>query len=425
MNEALVNEIMESPHKIGLLCGKDKGTEVHSYGMKHLWRTSGHKALQAHRGFYKTTYFTEMGCIDCLLFNPDVRIALIRKPYTEAAKTLNAIKRYFELESIQQLFYEVHGEYPKPVQKKENSLVFNFKKTITKEGSIDAYGVGGQITGNHYDVIICDDFVVLNDRLSKAEREKTKQFITEIMTNVIDPGKKCIFVGTPWHKDDAWHMKGMPEPIKYDVYQSGILSPQEIQAKRDTTSSELFAINYELKHTAPANLEFAHPQFERWDWQGSNIMGHIDAGFDGECTGALTICAQRRDGKVQARGEVFLENVKDRINWIADTCRKYRVQEVLVENNPDKGYTADLLRKQGLRVFGYHEDMNKHYKITSHVKEHWHNLVFNSDIEHTDYMAQVQEYAQGVKPDDAIDSLASVLRLRFSTKKDWRKLYEW
>jgi hypothetical protein len=172
-----VDMILKHPHLLGHLIGKTKLTQQHSDWIHYLWCNEEHCSIQAHRGSYKTTSVAEVGSIWWHLFHPSDRIALVRKPYTEASKTLGAIARYYQLEVIQALFTFVQGFCPRMLERKENRLVFNFKREITKEGSLDAWGTDQQMTGNHYDKILTDDIVVLKDRLSKAEREKTKSAV--------------------------------------------------------------------------------------------------------------------------------------------------------------------------------------------------------------------------------------------------------
>lgn len=417
---AHLEEIREHPHLIGHLVGKDKLTEQHSRWIREVWESEDHSSLQAHRGGYKTTAITEIGSIWWLLFHPSDRIALIRKPYTEAAKTLKTIARYMKLEILQSLFLFAHGFRPKAITEKENSLVFNFKRTITKEGSLDAYGVDGSITGNHYDKIICDDIIILKDRLSKAERENTKEFVRELMTNIIDPGKQMIVVGTPWHPKDAWEI--LPKPFVYDVYSTGILTPEEIQKKRERTTASLFAANYELNHLADSDRIFTEIAEQRpWDPKAGPIFAQLDAAFGGGHFNALTLGAKLPDGRIQMTGWAFQEDVKLRIGWIQDICRRYRVKELHIERNADKGYTGDRLRvpessgRKAVRVIDYSESMNKHIKIATHLKDWWTRIVWDDreDEEFAEYLSQILDYRERQEPDDAPDSAASLIREAF------------
>ena len=125
-----------------------------------------------------------LGIIYYLLFHPSDRIALIRENFTEAAATLDTIKKYMESPAIISLFEYAHGKIPKVLKSPWGKILFSFKKTITKENSIDAYGINQIPTGKHYDRILCDDIVTINSRLSRAARERVKQGVLEIITNI-------------------------------------------------------------------------------------------------------------------------------------------------------------------------------------------------------------------------------------------------
>ena len=407
---------------LGHLCGKTLLTKLHNNWIKYVWDTNEFRSLQAHRGSYKTTAVTIIGSIRWMLFFPNDRISIFRKPYTEAANTLYVIKNLMKLEQIQALFKYVHGAPPKLVVGKENKLVYSFKKTETPEGNINAYGLDGSYTGTHCDKGLIDDAITLKDRISKAERESTKNQIREIQANVIDRGKGMGFVGTPWHKDDGWSI--VEPPTVYPVSDTGLISEEEIMVIRSRTTPMLYDCNYNLIHSTNADAIFSDPVFEPWDRNQKvdskfKAVAHLDAAFDGDCTNALTIMLKRiKDDFISAVGFTFNENVKTKIAFIADKLEWYKVKIIYIETNADKGYTADLLRAEfktrgkNIMVKDYHEDMNKTVKIANYLKHYWLKTLWAPETQ-DDYMAQVCDYREGQKPDDCPDSAASLLREAF------------
>jgi hypothetical protein len=317
-----------------------------------------------------------------------------------------------ETELVNELFRAMHGRYPKTVVQRDGRLTFNFKGKITKEGSIDAFGVDTVPTGSHYDLILADDVVTIRDRYSKAKRERTCDNLREIMTNILDPGKPFRGVGTPWHKEDAWSV--MPEPKKYDVYTTGILSPAQIEDKKANTTSVMFAANYELKHISSDDALFKDPVFEPWDGRlVRRVRAHVDARFKGSHYTAATILGQRVDGRYFVWGKVYDADVRSVWMEIHRAFQRKGVTIVHNETNPDKGYTADLFRRtidgHSLHVEEYHENMNKTNKIQTFITEFWSKLVFAEDCDN-EYISQICDYREGQEPDDAPDSLASILR---------------
>lgn len=408
--------LAKHPHLIGHLVGKTKLSELHSQWIRAVWMPGDHTGLQAHRNGYKTTAITEVGTLWWLLFHPDYRIALLRETHTTACDTLKTIAQYFQQELIQELFYDLHGRYPNAVVDRADRLVFDFKGSITKEGNLDAYGIDTVPTGSHYDLILPDDIVTIKDRFSRAKRERTKVNLQEIMTNILEPGKFLRMVGTPWHPEDAWSLPGLPTPLKFTVHETGILTPRQIEDKRRTTTPAMFAINYELKHVADDDAIFKDPNpFEPWDKKRlRNVQCHVDARFKGTHFTAVTIMGLRHDGRYQVWGKVYDKHVKDVVDDVLRECFLRDALVLHIENNPDKGWAADLFKRGGSGiwrtpvVYDYHETMHKQKKIEGYISDFWARLVFSEDCDNG-YIGQVCEY-RGEEPDDAPDSLASLIR---------------
>lgn len=452
----LIALLLDKPHLMGHLAGKTKLTDLHSKWMKHVWgQPSGiHTSLMAHRGSYKTTCLTEIGILWWLLFHPSDRIALLRATWKTSVETLKAIAALAELEPIREVFHIIHGAEPKLLTNKEGRIVFNFKKNVTKEGSVDAYGIDSVPTGSHYDRILCDDIVVLEDRTSRAKREMTKISTMEILSNIIDRGKSVHFVGTPWHPDDAWEMvnndgqKIVPPPMMCTCYETGLISPAELAEIKSRTSPSLFAANYELRHMASEDSIFKDPTYGEWDhsvpyqW----VTAHVDAKFSGDHTCGFTIMSRRKDKKLQAVGFMFTDHIEKVVPIIKQLLIKYRCTKIFVEENPDKGYTGKLLGHSDtnpneirpIRVLPYHEKMNKHIKIVSYGPRYWKDTVWHTDNTFRDnngnsrtslYMAQILDYREKQEPDDCADSYASLCKQGFFTSDPansaWKALYTW
>jgi len=419
---AEIEYICAYPHLLGHLAGKNKLTPLHSYWIRYLWDSATHAALEAHRGSYKTTSMA-IGAVRWMLLNPDDRIGLIRKRYTDAAEVVKMIEGIMAMPAIKALFQSIHKMQIKAVIKREGKLVYNFKATQTPEGNVNAHGLDASLTGKHYDKILADDFVTLRDRLSMAEREKTKEILREIVTNIIDPGHYVMFTGTPWHRLDGW--TAVPAtPLMYPVSATGLLSPAEIAEKKRTTTPFLYAANYDLDLTENTDAMFKEPRWGKWDYLLPGCQMQLDAAFDGDHFCALTALTPKGD-EYQGRGWLYGGNVKDWIPEIVRLYKTHRVKVLHIETNPDKGYTADALKRHGLNVRTYWEDWNKHHKITSFGYEIWPKILWDEDTD-MEYLSMSMDYSQGQEPDDSIDSLSSLAREGFKVGvKDTGVLNKW
>ena len=68
------------------------------------------------------------------------------------------------------------------------------------------------------------------------------------------------------------------------------------------------------------------------------------------------------------------------------------------------------LRKQGLKVKLYHEDMNKYLKIVTYLKAIWNDVIFTAGTD-AEYIEQICDYWEDAAHDDAPDTAASVARI--------------
>ena len=409
-----LRQVMRYPHLIGHMVGKKKLTAMHSAWIRSVWLPEHDTALQAHRGAYKTTALTEVGCVYDLLRNPDHRILLSRETWGVANDTLQTIGQYMQNELVQELFRAFHGFYPETTTSREGRISFNFKKTSTKEGSIDAYGIETVPTGSHYDVFLPDDVVSIKDRFSRAKREKTLIAIQEIRSNILDPGAFTRATGTPWHKEDAWSV--LPKPLKYDCYATGILTPDQIAEKKNTMTKAMFAANYELEHVNGDDLMFSEPVRGPWERSRRRLVAQLDAAYGGKDTTVLTIMGFRDDGKIQAWGRRWLGAAESVKAQILSEMRTRGCFEGIMEDNSDRGFLAKILSeytgRDSITFTTYHETQKKHVKINDYLGHHWHEIVWADDTD-DEYLAQIVDYTEGAQPDDAPDSAAALLRQVF------------
>ena len=432
INEDFLKLVIDQPHYLGWLIGKDKLNSLHSEWIKYCWDSNEPRALMAFRGGYKSTAIDVVGIIRWFLIRPNERIALIRKSFNDASTVVSAVKQAMEMPEVKELFKVAHGFYPKATMAKEGKLRYNFKTTITPEVSLTAHGIDGSLTGMHYDKIICDDIITLKDRISKAERERTKESVNELATNIIDPGKGSLWIGTPWHKDDAWcEINKFTDIAMYPITQYNFLGEKAVEDKRKTTTPFLFAANYELEIHKDETSLFSEPNMaEGWDYS-KRSYAHIDCAYDGNHYCALTILSPLDNDdpslakKFQGIGFTYPGNCKAWAPEVARLFRRYKCRFLLNETNPDKGYFANQMEKLGVRTKTYAETENKHIKISTNLYEYWDSIYWSPDTD-PEYLNQCIDYREKSEPDDAPDSCASLIReICKPQKSKTRSLYEW
>jgi hypothetical protein len=397
----------ELPHLLGNYLGYNDLNEHHSKWIRYIWHSSQDRTLQAFRGSYKTTAVVVIGVIWYLLYHFEARILICREEYSGARASLEEIWQHYrgeKMASLYKTFFNVELSLPK-----ENSscLVLPTKKKVTKEGNIECTGVGGSITGRHYDRIITDDIITLKDRISNAKREQTIDFVRELR-NIKNVDGTLSNVGTPWHKNDAFSV--MPAAKKYPIGSVDIrgLTEEKINELKRGTTQSLYAANYELKHIADLDKVFTEAKYETFS-ENEICIAVLDPAYGGECTTALTV-GYIAEEKIHIKGWVWPQSVVSLYSEIVKILSGMRIAQLYVEVNADKGASVRDISMMYSRVEGYHEHENKHIKIVSYCKKQWHRVYFAHDCQE-DYIAQVLDYTEGQKPDDAPDTLASFIRI--------------
>jgi hypothetical protein len=397
---------------------------MHSEWIHYIWEwdNTGIRHLQAHRGAFKTSGLTVTGCVWRLLFFPNQSIIIARKTFTEAADTVADIAKMIKLPEIRELFLFAHGEYPEFRTEKigEAKLDFSFRKKAGIAPSVLGMGNASAWTGKHADIIIGDDISTIASRISKAERQVDQRVWREIIGPIVNKGPECFvrYVGTPWCPPGSGGIEDiLPPPKKYDCYSTGLLTDADIADIRSKSTSQLFAANYELEFISADDVIFPDPQYD--DWWTTNIdtiRAQVDMAYGGIDTTALTIAANRADGKVQFVGYLFTGNGPDYIDRIVELMRVYKCRQIAVETNSDKGFTVQEFKKRGISVKDYAESTNKVAKICSYGKEVWPKAVWSRDTDPL-YMNQITDYTPESKSqDDAPDSYSSICRAYYSRK---------
>lgn len=416
IDDEFIRLIIDNPHYLGWLIGKEKLNPLHSEWIKYCWDADEPRALMSFRGGYKSTSIDLVGAIRSFILHPNDRIALIRKSFKDASTIVDSVKKAMQIPIIKEIFKYVNGVYPRARTAKEGKLEYDFKKSITPEANLTAFGIDGSLTGFHFDRIVCDDIITLKDRISKAEREHTKEVVRELATNIIDPDKGSIWIGTPWHKDDAWNeINSFTDIAMYPISKYNFLGKKAVEEKKRKTTPFLFMANYELEIKRDETSLFSEPKMaEGWDYSKKSYA-HIDCAYDGNHYCALTILSPLDDDnptlatKFQGVGFTYPGNCKAWAHEVASLFRRYKCKFILNETNPDKGYFANQMEKLGVRMKTYSESENKYIKISTNLYEYWENIYWSPNTD-SEYLNQCVDFREGSEPDDAPDSCASLLR---------------
>lgn len=400
--EQVMSLLKNEPYRVGHWLGYKDLTPLHNQWLLDWLYSSNDSTTQAHRGSYKTTDLAVFLALNALVHIQE-NVIFLRKTDTDVTEVIRLVVKIMKSGAYIEMCKALYGIQPKILKDTASEIHTNLYRGKGGASQIVGMGINGSLTGKHADVIVTDDIINIKDRISKAERDHTKLIYQELQ-NVLNRGGRIINTGTPWHKDDAFSL--MPNIKKYDCYTTGLMTEEQIMHLRSTMSPSLFSCNYELKHIADEDALFTNAQFTK-DLPMDGIA-HIDAGYGGEDSTALTILCIK-DGNFIVYGKKYQKHVDDCLADILRLKAKYRAGTTWCEKNADKGYLAKELKNHGDLAQTYHERMNKHIKISTYLKENWGKVYFTEDTD-PEYIAEILDYNEHAPHDDCPDSLASAIR---------------
>lgn len=165
------------------------------------------KMILVPRGTFKSTFFTVNNSLRKIAKNRNERILIANAVASNAQGFLREVKDHLEKN---ERFKEYYGEfYDEKAMRSKN--VWNESKIEvlgrdpgTREPTITAAGVEGQLTSQHYSTIIWDDLV---GETNIGRREQALKVIDwwKRTLSLLDPEGEGIIVGTRWSHFELYH----------------------------------------------------------------------------------------------------------------------------------------------------------------------------------------------------------------------------
>ena len=402
------------PIKFAALLGFDKLGELHNGWIREMVLGRNDYTLQASRGTYKTTCASFALALNMILL-PNLRTMFMRKTDGDVKEVIRQTQKILSDPHTNYLVECIYGVNLKLITKSTQELSTNLTTDIKGTGQLIGIGTGGSLTGKHFDRIYPDDIVNVQDRVSKAERERTKMVYQELQ-NIKNRGGKIFNTGTPWREEDAFSI--MPNAVKYDCYHEEvrkIISEDELKALWESMLPSLFAANYELRFIASENVIFTEPKTGTDPAMCEQGIMQVDSAFYGDDYTAWSIM-KKQGSKYYLYGQIRRKHVEECYQEIKLDYDRFMCGKLYNEDNADKGMIGRDLRKFGMKVILYHESTNKYLKIVTYLKAIWQDLYF---VQGTDpeYIKQITDYYEDAEHDDAPDSAASLARLLYNKRE--------
>lgn len=243
LDQAQVEQVKKfCQESLFFLCGQFLGYKdwdvVHDDVERFLRKPARKKALMLPRGHLKTSFVTIGYTIQCLLKNPNTRVLIGNGVWDIARSFLSEIKAQLEQSQLKYLF----GEFQSARWNADEIIIKQRTKPL-KEPTVATTGVEAETTGGHYDIIILDDLIGLQNSQTPEQRAKVKRF-RRSMINLLEPGGLLIEIGTRWHLDDTFseifekEMKYYNVMVKKVVENGRLIFPKHFAKKFDDVKKD-------------------------------------------------------------------------------------------------------------------------------------------------------------------------------------------
>ena len=401
----LVRMLKLHPEVFGRQLGFVDLTPLHGRWIREMVFGKGDYTLQAHRGSYKSSCLAI--AISMMLFlYPDRNIIFIRKADNDVSEMLGMVSKILKSQVYRRLVRSLKNTDVSVISEGGDHLSTSLWSSPMGAYQLLGIGLRASITGKHAFYVITDDICNLTDRISRAERERTKLQYDELQ-NIRNRGGRIINLGTPWHKDDVFSK--MPNIHRYDCYHTGLLAQEKIDELRQSMAPSLFAANYELKHIASEDAFFETPPVFTEDMEVFREgISHIDAAYGGRDYTAFT-CANRVGNTIYLYGRLWHKHVEKVLPECIAEADRLRCWPLLCEENGDKGFLHKEIMRRDKWSKSYSENQNKIIKISTYLRKWWPNIVFLRGTD-PDYINQIMDYTEQAEHDDAPDSAAVCCR---------------
>lgn len=406
----LARAIYKHPEKVGISVGFEDLTEIHGEWIRQMVWGNGDYTLMAHRAAYKSSCLAVAISL-MMVFYPTKNIIFLRKADNDVSEMIRMVNKILKSQILIDICAVLHGVSLELTEEVQDHISTSLWTSPMGASQLLGIGIKSSITGKHSEIVITDDICNVSDRISKAERDRTKLQYQELQ-NIRNRGGRIINLGTKWHKDDVFTL--MDNIHIYDYKRTGLISDEQLKKIKDSMTASLFACNYELRIVAAEDVIFDSPRTDEDPVRVEQGECQIDAAYGGEDYTAFTIC-RKTDGKYYVFGKCWKKHIDDVTDEIIKLRKAFNAGRIHCENNGDKGYLGKALRQKGERVNIYHEDMNKYLKITSYLKAEWKNVYFVAGTD-PDYINQICDYNENAEHDDCPDSLSSLIRQMWNKK---------
>lgn len=157
----------------------------------------------APRGFGKSTVGDVDYCITRILKDPNIRIMIGSKTQGQAEAFLKEARSHFE-QNVDLI--RIFGDWRvgKDNVWNDGEFTVNRRELIKKEATMTALGSSGAVISKHFDIIIGDDIVGLENARTENQRAKLKEWFYSSLIPTLEPDGEIHILGTRYNPLDLY-----------------------------------------------------------------------------------------------------------------------------------------------------------------------------------------------------------------------------
>lgn len=176
------------------------------------------KLILVPRACFKSTFFTIGRTLQAIATNRNERILIANATLANAQNFVGEIKEHLRKNPM---LRELYGDfYEKNLKWNEDEIQVLGRSLSSREPTVSAAGVGGNLVSRHYSMIIADDLVNLENSATRFQSDKVIDWWKRAFS-LLDYDGEMIIIGTRWSYYElySWILDKYPGEI--DVYIRG------------------------------------------------------------------------------------------------------------------------------------------------------------------------------------------------------------
>jgi hypothetical protein len=137
--------------------------------------------------------------------DPNKRVAVVSNTAEQAKKIIRACAQYIEKDDDLKAVFPRLVPSPNKTHPWTATMLTVARDVISKDPSIQACGMHGNITGSRIDFLILDDVLDHENTLTPGPREDAWKWLRSTVMSRLTSKSRVVAIGNAWHPQDAMH----------------------------------------------------------------------------------------------------------------------------------------------------------------------------------------------------------------------------